>query len=368
MIGLFSKLFGFAINLVYALFKLQKTENKITFISRQSNIPSLDFSLLINEIKENYPQYKVDVLCKMIPSGLFGKILYGFEMLCQMKSLATSRVAVIDGYCIPVCMLKHKSDLTVVQLWHALGAIKKFGWQSVGTKDGRGTAISKAMKMHRNYDYVLAPSEKTAEFYAEGFDIAKDKIKILSMPRVDFILDGKAKTEEFYSLNPQMRDKKIVLYLPTFRSGEAAAVDLLKTEFQNINDYQLVISTHPLSDVEKDERFMANGSFTSYELMKLADVIITDYSASAFEASLLLKPLYFFVPDYASYMANRGINVDVKKEFPSACFEQADALAEAIEKNDYDMHSLIKFKEKYVENAETNNTEILTEFILNQIR
>ncbi|MDE6723704.1 MAG: CDP-glycerol glycerophosphotransferase family protein, partial [Eubacterium sp.] len=349
-------------------FKLKKTENKITFISRQSNTPSLDFSFLINEIKENYPQYKVDVLCKMIPNGFFGKILYGFEMLRQMKSLAASKVAVIDGYCIPVCMLKHKSDLTVIQIWHALGAIKKFGWQSVGTKDGRGTAVSRAMRMHRNYDYVLAPSKKTAEFYAEGFDIAKDKIRILSMPRVDFILDGKAKKEEFYALNPQMRDKKMVLYLPTFRSGEADAVDLLKAEFENINGYQLVISTHPLSDVKRDERFIVNGSFTSYDLMKLADVIITDYSASAFEASLLLKPLYFFVPDYALYMKDRGINVDIKKEFPSACFEQAEQLAKAIEKNDYDMHSLVQFKEKYVEHAETNNTEILTEFILNQTR
>ena len=120
----FSKIFGFAINFIYLFFKLKKTDNKITFISRQSDIPSLDFRCLINEIKENYPQYRVDVLCKMIPSGLTGKISYIFEMLRQMKSLASSRVAVIDGYCIPVCMLKHKSDLTVVQIWHALGAVK----------------------------------------------------------------------------------------------------------------------------------------------------------------------------------------------------------------------------------------------------
>ncbi len=53
--------------------------------------------------------------------------------------------------------------------------------------------------------------------------------------------------------------------------------------------------------------------FSSYDLMKLADIIITDYSACAFEASLLLKPLYFFIPDYESYMQDRGINVDVKR-------------------------------------------------------
>lgn len=363
----FSKLLGFAINFVYLVFKVKKTENKITFISRQSNTPSLDFCCLIHELKKNYPQYKIDVLCKMIPSGLSGKISYIFEMLRQMKSLASSKVAVIDGYCISVCMLKHKRDLTVIQMWHALGAVKKFGWQSVGTKEGRSESISRAMRMHRNYDYVLAPSKKTAEFYSEGFDIALDRMKVLPLPRVDFILDGKDRKEEFYSLNPQMKNKKIVLYLPTFRSGEAMAATLLKKQFESKDEYQLIFSTHPLSEVKKDEVFSAKGSFSSYDLMKLADVIITDYSACAFEASLLLKPLYFFIPDYEDYMKNRGVNVDIKKEFPSAAYENAELLVDAIENNDYDVKSLAEFKEKYVENADTNSTENLVKFILKQM-
>lgn len=364
---LFSKVFSFVLNFVYLFFKLGKTENKITFISRQSDAVSLDFSYIINEIKQNHPDCRVDVLCKMIPEGFLGKISYVFEMLRQMKSLASSRVAVIDGYCIPVCILKHKNDLTVIQAWHALGAVKKFGWQAIGTKEGRSEKLSRAMHMHRNYDYVLAPSKKTAEFYSEAFDISLDKIKILPIPRVDYILDGDDRREEFYSLNPNMAGRKIVLYLPTFRSGEVMAVNQLKAQFDNKKDYQLVISIHPLSEVEKDEKFSVNGSFSSYDLMKLADIIITDYSASAFEASILLKPLYFFVPDYEFYMKNRGINIDLKKEFPSASFEEADKLVKAIEKNNYDMNSLVKFKETYVENTDTDNTKNLVEFILKQM-
>nr|MDE6660004.1 CDP-glycerol glycerophosphotransferase family protein [Eubacterium sp.] len=119
--------------------------------------------------------------------------------------------------------------------------------------------------------------------------------------------------------------------------------------------------------VVKDENFTAKGDFTSYDLMKIADVIVTDYSACAFEASVLLKPLYFFVPDYDFYMADRGINVDLKKEFPSAAFEKADELWNSIENKAYDMDSLVKFKETYVENADTNNTKSLADFIVKQI-
>lgn len=44
----------------------------------------------------------------MIPSSFGGKIKYVGEMFRQMKALATSKVVVLDGYCILASMLKHK--------------------------------------------------------------------------------------------------------------------------------------------------------------------------------------------------------------------------------------------------------------------
>ena len=67
MTVLFAKIFGVIMGCIYSVFKLGKTENKVTFISRQSETPSMDFRYIIDELKTNYPQYKVEVLCKMIP-------------------------------------------------------------------------------------------------------------------------------------------------------------------------------------------------------------------------------------------------------------------------------------------------------------
>ena len=100
VISLFAKLFGAVMGIVYSFYKRRKTENKIAFISRQSETPSTDFRYLINEIKTNYPQYKVVVLCKMIPASFGGKLKYLGEMRRQMKAMATSKVVVLDGYCI----------------------------------------------------------------------------------------------------------------------------------------------------------------------------------------------------------------------------------------------------------------------------
>jgi CDP-glycerol glycerophosphotransferase (TagB/SpsB family) len=97
--------------------------------------------------------------------------------------------------------------------------------------------------------------------------------------------------------------------------------------------------------------------------MKVADIIITDYSACAIEGSILMKPLYFFVPDYNEYKAERGINIDLKAELPFAVFEEADKLCKAIKENNYDLNELFNFKSKYVENTNNNNAEILAKFV-----
>lgn len=357
-------IFKIVLRIIYAPLKLLKSKNQIVYLSRQRNEKGIDMKLLEEAIKNENPSVKQVFRLKMLDDGLPAKIKYFYYIIGDMYYLATSKVAIVDTYSITVSCLSHKKDLKVIQIWHALGALKKFGLQAVGTKEGRDEKISRALCMHKNYDYVLAPSTDTARFYMEAFGVEREKIKICPMPRVDFITDGKARTADFYSQNPAMGDKKIVLYVPTFREREAYITQMLKTEFEDKDGYQLIVSAHPLSKSKKDDRFIQNGDFTSFELMKIADVIITDYSACAFEASLLMKPLYFFVPDYEEYMKDRGINVSIREEMPNAVFDETDALFKAIDSGSYDLDSLYHFKEKYIENAKNNNSQIIAKFVL----
>ena len=150
MVKIFGAIFRFVTNFVYSFFKLKKTKNQVAFISRQSETPSIDFKYLINELKTQYPQYDIVVLCKMIPSGLGGKIKYIGEMFRQMNALAQSKVVVLDGYCILASVLKHKKDLKIIQIWHALGAFKRFGRSILDKEGGKSSALADAMRMHKN--------------------------------------------------------------------------------------------------------------------------------------------------------------------------------------------------------------------------
>lgn len=352
------------LRIIYAPIKLFKTKNRIVYLSRQSNSKSIDMILLERAIKEECPDTEQVFRLRMIPDGFGAKIKYCLSIIGDMYYLSTSKVAVLDTYSITVSCLKHKKSLKVIQMWHALGALKKFGLQSIGTKEGRDERISNAMCMHRNYDYILAPSKATALFYMEAFGYRADKMKICSLPRVDEILMENEASARFFKENPALGDKKIVLYLPTFRDREAYVAQELKVEFQDMAGYHLIVSTHPLfSKVKREPEFFYNGDFSTYDLMKVADVIITDYSACAFEASILMKPLYFFVPDYEEYSRERGINIDLKEEMGEFTFENAEELCKAIRIGNYDLNRLYEFKSKYVENTKANNAEILAKFI-----
>ena len=54
-----------------------------------------------------------------------------------MYYLATSKVCLIDTYIIPVSILNHKKELTIIQLCHGIGNIKKFGYQTLKNESGK---------------------------------------------------------------------------------------------------------------------------------------------------------------------------------------------------------------------------------------
>lgn len=359
------KLFVVFIKVLYAFMKVRKTENKIVWLSRQSNEKSEDIKMLSDEISRLSPETKqVFRLCRLKDeSGL--SVSYIFFILRDMWEISTAKIAITDTYSIPVSCLNHKDDLIVFQIWHALGAVKKFSLQSAGKAQGRDLGVARAMHMHENYDFVIAPSEKTAEFYCEAFGCDKDKIVIASLPRVDVILDGNSRYEEFIELNPEYKDKKLLVYLPTFRDGDSGYIKKLYDGFDGDEEYALIVSPHPAT--QTNNFYKLNGSFSAYDLAKLSYGIISDYSATSLECSLLNKPLWFYVPDYEKYKAEQGLNIDIKEEMSSASFVSENELMESVKSGHYDFDNLKRFSDKYIENKNTDNTAKLAVVVCNQL-
>ncbi len=345
MIGVFAKIFGAVMGFFYSFYKRRKTENKIAFISRQSETPSTDFRYLINEIKTNYPQYQVVVLCKMIPSSFGGKIKYVGEMFRQMKALATSKVVVLDGYCILASMLKHKKDLKIIQIWHALGAFKKFGKSVLDKEGGKSSKTAFAFKMHNNYSYIAASGDECVPFFAQAFGQPVSKFIPIGIPRMDYLTDPQENERvrgNVLRKYPQLANgRKNILYAPTFRDMQqdkdalANATEELVNKV-NYSDFNLIVKHHVV-DSNKEQIYTdsrmnkAEGeNFTAMDFMCVADYVVTDYSSVIYEALLKDLPIYIYCFDSDKYIDERGFYIDFWTDIPALYSKNAKGICDFI--------------------------------------
>ena len=359
------------LKIIYIPMKFLKTKNKIVYISRQSNSENLDFKLIRKYTESEYPDIQNVVLTKKIEGGLINKITYIREIFRQMYHVATAKIVILDTYCIVACVLKHKKETKIIQIWHALGAIKKFGYQSINKPSGTSGKVAKIMKMHKNYDFILSPSKKTAEYYKEAFRADEKKIKYIGMPRLDYILKiDELKKEKIYDTYPNLREKENILYVPTFRKGKKVELDELIEKFDT-DKYNLIVKLHPLDlreyEYKQKQGVIYENKFKTYDLIKIADKLITDYSSLAMESALLNIPVYFYTYDIEYYKKDPGLNFNFEiEEIGKYQTTDVEKLLEMIEK-EYDYDVLNRFNLTYMEINTEDCTKQLVEFIVRLI-
>lgn len=350
-------------------------KKKVVLISRESDEPSLDFALLRNELNKRGIQ--TEVLTKLFTKdkSFRAAVDYLGTVAKQERAILGADVVVLDTYCIPASMLPHPGRTKIIQMWHALSAVKKFGWQTVGSEDGTSERTANLMRMHKGYDYVICASDATAEYFAEAFRIDKEKIVKLGLPRVDYILnvtrgDGRYKAfGEIYALYPHLAnsEKKVVLYVPTFRKGSTPDVKGL-AEALDPDKYELIVRLHPLyreqEELPQADNIIYEDNIPTFDLLAAADIIISDYSSLVVEGSLADKPMYLYTYDIEQYDETTGVNMDFAEEtIGRYTFKDAKALAEAMEE-EYDMEALRAFRSKYIDVDTDNCTGQLVDFII----
>lgn len=364
------------LNMVYTLMKLLPQQKKITVLSRQSNTPSMDILMLRDKITELHPDYKVVVLCRMIEGGIIRKAAYLFHILRQMYHLATSEAVILDTYCIAVSILKHRVTLLVIQMWHSIGTMKKFGYSILDKEEGSSSRLAKLMKMHANYDYILAAGDGYKNHLADGFQYPLEKIITLPLPRVERLKDpayADKVSSAILNVYPQLKDKnkRNILYVPTFRkSDDTGLMDALKALCLNFDyeRYNLIVKVHPLTDLNgfDDENAIIDIRFSSFDMLFVCDDVISDYSCIMYEAAVLKKPIFLYAYDYDDYMATRDIYMDYKAEVPGPICYTADALMDSLNRNTYDYGKLDRFLNKYVYTGSPHETQDIVNFIFQQ--
>lgn len=143
-------------------------------------------------------------------------------------------------------------------------------------------------------------------------------------------------------------DKKIILYAPTWRDsidkGKTCSIkppiSAEKWEKELKKDYIVLFRMHAYTNKLLGLDFNESlRDFSAYpnvnDLFKIADILISDYSASIADYAILERPILCFAYDYEQYFKERGLYIDYDKEMPNGILRTEDEVLKHIKTMDY---------------------------------
>jgi CDP-glycerol glycerophosphotransferase (TagB/SpsB family) len=237
----------------------------------------------------------------------------------------------------------------IVNLWHGI-PLKRIGLAS-RDMEARQQAIARE---HAKCRAVIASSRVDRLAMASAFHpLTFHDVWVTGLPRNDFILrpldrlpaDMRAERER---LRAMLAGRKLVLFMPTFRNGQALSYYRFDAEetgwlraWLERNDAVLGIREH-MADSARAFSASLEGlapidlgqqAFPDAEILyREGAVLVTDYSSCFFDFMLTGKPAVSFAYDLDRYAeVERGLFYDLDQVFPGPVCRDFGSLRKALE-------------------------------------
>lgn len=214
------------------------------------------------------------------------------------------------------------------------------------------------------YNYMISPNRFCTEVFQSAFRIQRERLIETGYPRNDFICN--TTKEEIVRLKEKYqlpKDKKVVLYAPTWRDNSYVASGYtfeLKADFHKWKEilgeeYIVVFKPHYLiiNTYEKDSSlqgflYSIPAEADIRELYVISDMLITDYSSVFFDYAILKRPIYFYMYDIEEYANDlRGFYLDIHKDLPGDIYTNEDELLATVKQDAYDETAYQAFYERF---------------------
>ncbi|WP_353947633.1 CDP-glycerol glycerophosphotransferase family protein [Sporolactobacillus sp. Y61] len=197
------------------------------------------------------------------------------------------------------------------------------------------------------WDYLISPNHYSSKIFRRAFGF-KGTLVESGYPRNDILYQANrpAEIEQLKKECGLPRDRKVILYAPTWRDDQfydkgkykfRLALDLDKMQEALGKDYIILLRLHYLVadhlDLSDYHGFVYD--FSKFEdirgLYLLSDLLITDYSSVFFDYANLHRPMIFFAYDLDQYRDHlRGFYFDYEKKAPGPIVQTTDGVLQAI--------------------------------------
>jgi len=322
-----------------------------------ARVPHLDGNLLHihRALAALRPSIRPELLLEPYAYGLAGKLRYLLRLVRGMYLVRTSGLVVVDNAFLPVHVAPHRAGTTVVQVWHAEGALKRFGADAVG-----GLHEPERRFLHRHYDWVVTSGEASRAAWSRAFRTPLDRVVALGSPRTDLFHDTAAMAavrERVLAAYPSLAGRRVILHAPTFRGRGRAkrpggVLDPARLRAALPETDVLVLKSHP----NLDRSLVATGgydvvvdpAFDLNDLLVATDVLITDYSSAIFDAALLRLRLLLLVDDLEAYERDPGLSIDFRTDMIGTQVRDTDGAIDTILADRFDLAAYGPFVERHL--------------------
>lgn len=348
------------LNIIFRLIGLcLPVKNRVIFLGSPRNSTLMENGQLV------YDRLNCDkkIIIRAMPHHLSDIIYVSFYIL-------TSKVLVIDDHYRYFAYIPLKDNQKLIQMWHGPGAFKKVAL------DLPNHPIREEYT-HEQYDVFVTSAPSISKHIESGFHISSDNVMALGYPRSDLLVNNQVQLKQEFDDNfPDLINKKMIVYLPTYRRYGEDVLDYDYKinwkefdEFLANKDMFCLVKRHPLQitnnlTIVPDycKNILDVGDFSYFPLIVAAELLITDYSSVFFDYLLLDKPMIFYCPDAEEYLENNGFYLDFPEDLPGDYCENFAQLLDSIDnpsdKIDYEM-----FKERYMKSCDGNSTERVANLI-----
>lgn len=357
----------------YYVYRLFRNKKSILFMSENRFAMSENLSAINQRLRDRNILNNFNI--RHSYRNIFDKRYSFISWFKLINKICKSDYIFIDDYTPIFKSLNLNKKQVLVQTWHAGFGFKLVGYGRFGISGSPHPFYSS----HRNYTYGLIGCDSLKEIYSEVWGISENKLIPSGMPRLDHFLDKdviQQSKEEIYTKYPNLQDKKIILYAPTYRglNQRSAYFDYSVIDFDKLyqmckkENYILLFKQHhfiqtdvPIPDEYKDTLIEIK-DININKLFYITDILITDYSSCFYDFTLLKKPMLFYAFDKYVYSATRGVHRKLEDVAPGKICENFDDLLEAIYKKDFEIEKINSF---FVDNNATG--KIASDIVINKI-
>ena len=247
-----------------------------------------------------------------------------------------------------------KKEQKYLNTWHGI-ALKYIGNDVAGRNDFNFDTV----------DHLCVCGDYDERVYKSAFRAKESSYLRVGLPRNEELwnVTDEKKAEMRRKLGIPT-EKKVILYAPTWRESTDGGKNYeIKPPIhfdewkKELGDRYVVLfrahhQTTKVLGVQYDEFVREASSYPAVnDLMIAADILITDYSAIAFDYSILCRPIFCYAYDYDTYLAERGTYFDIDDRYPNKSCRTEEELLCRIKSIDYELEcaNTKRFRDEFIQ-------------------